>query len=150
MQVKEGEPPTELVIEDLTVGDGAEVTDPAQTVKVNYVGVACSTGVTFDSSYAGEPVEFPLEGVIPGWTEGLIGMKVGGQRLLGIPSELAYGSAGSPPAIAPDEALWFVVELLEVTDATTTDTAGAERDDRAVGDDGSADATTSTTAAAGN
>lgn len=125
--VVEGDPPTELVIEDLTVGTGDEITDPTQTVTVNYVGVACSTGVTFDSSYArGEPVEFPLDGVIPGWTQGLIGMKVGGQRLLGIPSELAYGAAGGGPDIAPDEALWFVVELEGIGASTPETTPGPD------------------------
>lgn len=140
--VKEGDAPTELVIEDLTVGTGEEITDPTQTVNVNYVGVACSTGETFDSSFArGEPVEFPLDGVIPGWTQGLIGMKVGGTRLLGIPSELAYGAAGSPPAIAPDEALWFVVTL-EGIGASTPDPST----ETTIAPDAAASSTTATTA----
>ncbi len=126
VDVRVGDAPTELVIEDLTVGTGEEITDPAETVKVNYVGVACSTGETFDSSFArGEPIEFPLDGVIPGWTQGLMGMKVGGTRLLGIPGDLAYGAAGSPPAIAPDEALWFVVQLEGIGASTPDTTAGA-------------------------
>ncbi|MDZ4828313.1 MAG: FKBP-type peptidyl-prolyl cis-trans isomerase [Actinomycetota bacterium] len=112
--VQEGPAPTELVIEDLVAGDGTEVT-PGATVTVDYIGVACSTGVIFDDSYSrGEPISFGLNQVIPGWSEGLVGMKVGGRRLLGIPSDLAYGEAGSPPVIAPNEPLWFVVELHEV------------------------------------
>lgn len=110
--VQEGPPPAELVIEDLKEGDGEAVPEGA-TVTVNYIGASCSTGVIFDDSYSrGEPATFPLSGVISGWTEGIPGMKVGGQRLLGIPSEQAYGPAGRPPDIMGDEALWFVVELV--------------------------------------
>lgn len=112
--VKVGPPPTALVSEDLKPGDGAEVT-AINTLSVNYIGVSCSTGKIFDSSYSrGEPASFPLSNVIQGWQEGLTGMKVGGQRLLGIPSDLAYGAQGRP-GIAPDEALWFVVEVLSAT-----------------------------------
>ncbi len=112
--VQEGPAPTELVVEDLVAGDGTEVATGA-TVTVDYIGVACSTGAIFDDSYSrGEPISFGLDQVIPGWSEGLVGMKVGGTRLLGIPSEMAYGDAGSPPVIGPGEALWFVVELHEV------------------------------------
>jgi peptidylprolyl isomerase len=110
--VKVGPPPTTLVKEDLKVGTGAEATAGA-TVTVNYIGVSCSTGAIFDASYGREPATFPLSGVIPGWQEGIPGMKVGGTRLLGIPPAQAYGANGSPPDIAPDETLWFVVELLE-------------------------------------
>ncbi len=110
--VKVGPPPTALVTEDLKVGNGA-VVKPGATVKVDYIGVSCSTGKIFDSSYKnGQPAEFPLSGVIKGWTDGIPGMKVGGQRLLGIPSDQAYGSQGRPPTIAPAEALWFVVSVL--------------------------------------
>ena len=112
--VKAGPPPTALVKEDLKVGTGAAVT-PTSTVTVNYIGVACSSGKVFDSSYArGQPATIPLTQVIQGWKDGLPGMNVGGQRLLGIPSEQAYGENGVPPYVAPDEALWFVVEVLEV------------------------------------
>jgi peptidylprolyl isomerase len=113
--VKVGPPPTQLVIEDITPGTGAEVT-ASSTVVADYVGVSCSTGKVFDSSYSrGQPAPFALSEVIPGWQKGLPGMKVGGTRLLGIPAELAYGS--SPPAgsgIAPDEPLWFVVQLKDL------------------------------------
>ncbi|MDQ1508480.1 MAG: hypothetical protein QOG50_324 [Actinomycetota bacterium] len=110
--VKVGPPPTTLVKQDLKPGTGA-VVKPGATVTVNYIGVACSTGKIFDSSYkTGKPATFPLSGVIKGWTEGIPGMKVGGERLLGIPPDLGYGSHGSPPTIAPDQTLWFVVSVI--------------------------------------
>jgi peptidylprolyl isomerase len=109
-----GPAPTKLVIEDLTPGTGAAAT-AASTVTVDYIGVACSTGKVFDASYStGQPVSFGLNQVIPGWSQGLVGMQVGGTRLLGIPSDLAYGSQSPTPDIAPDEALWFVVQLKAV------------------------------------
>jgi peptidylprolyl isomerase len=78
--------------------------------------VSCSTGKIFDSSYKnGAPAKFPLAQVIPGWQQGLVGMKAGGERLLGIPPQDAYGSDGRPPTIAPDETLWFVVDVLGVS-----------------------------------
>jgi peptidylprolyl isomerase len=112
----EGEPPTELVVEDLVEGDGAEATEGA-TVTAHYVGVACSTGEQFDSSWdRGAPTEFPLDGVIPGWQEGIPGMQVGGRRLLVIPPELAYGEDPPPGSgLAPGETLVFVVDLVEVS-----------------------------------
>lgn len=112
-----GAPPTELVSEDIVVGTGATV-EASSTVTVDYIGVACSTGKIFDESYGSEPVTFPLDQVIPGWSQGLPGMKVGGTRLLGIPADLAYGSEGYQPDIAPDEALWFVVQLTNVQTST--------------------------------
>jgi peptidylprolyl isomerase len=115
--VKVGPPPTELIKEDLKEGTGA-VVNPGDTVTVNYIGVACSTGKIFDSSYSrNQTATFPLSGVIKGWTDGIPGMKVGGQRLLGIPSDQAYGPSGQPPDIAPDEALWFVVEVTDTKKA---------------------------------
>lgn len=117
-----GPPPTALVKEDLVVGTGATV-NPDDTVTANYIGVSCSTGKIFDSSYSrGQPSEFPLSNVIPGWTDGLPGMQIGGQRLLGIPPDLAYGTDGAPPDILPDETLWFVVEVV-ATGPTTPTTA---------------------------
>ena len=114
--VKVGPPPAQLVIQDLKVGSGATAT-PSATVSVNYIGVACSTGKIFDSSYtANQPATFPLSGVIKGWQDGIPGMKIGGQRLLGIPPAQAYGSQGHAP-IAPDETLWFVVELMGISAA---------------------------------
>ncbi len=112
-----GPPPAALVTKDVTVGTGADV--PAgSSVTVNYIGVACSTGTIFDFSYGKEPITFSLTGVIKGWTDGIPGMKVGGKRVLGIPAAQAYGAQGNPRAgIAPDEPLWFVVEVLEVKPA---------------------------------
>lgn len=109
--VQTGTPPTKLVTKDLKVGTGA-VVKAGQTLSVDYIGVSCSTGKIFDSSYSrGQPASFSLSGVIPGWQQGIPGMRVGGERLLGIPPKLAYGSTGQG-GIAPDETLWFVVHVL--------------------------------------
>jgi peptidylprolyl isomerase len=115
--VRVGAPPTELVTEDLKAGTGATV-GPDDTVTVNYIGVSCSSGKIFDSSYArNQPATFGLKQVIKGWTDGIPGMKVGGQRLLGIPPDQAYGAEGRPPTIAPNETLWFVVEVADTKPA---------------------------------
>ena len=103
----------ELGIADLVVGDGAEV-QPGDTVTVNYCGAGFDGLGVFDSSWSrGEPISFPLDGLIPGWQEGIPGMKVGGQRLLVIPGPLGYGDSGAP-GIAPNETLAFLIELLDV------------------------------------
>ena len=112
----EGEPPADLVIEDITVGDGPEA-QPGQYGNVHYVGVAHSTGREFDASYnRGEPFAFPLGGgkVIAGWDQGVAGMKVGGRRNLTIPPHLGYGARGAGGVIKPNETLIFVVDLLGV------------------------------------
>jgi len=84
------------------------------TVLVNYRGTTID-GVEFDSSYKrNEPIEFPLNGVIPGWTEGVQLIKEGGKIQLTIPANLAYGSAGAGGVIAPDSTLIFDIELLKV------------------------------------
>lgn len=111
-----GEPPTELQITDITVGDGDEAT-AGSTVSVHYVGVAFSTGDEFDASYnRGAPLDFPLGAgyVIQGWDQGVAGMKVGGRRQLVIPPHLGYGDRGAGGAIKPGETLIFVVDLLGV------------------------------------
>ncbi|HMJ77540.1 MAG TPA: FKBP-type peptidyl-prolyl cis-trans isomerase [Iamia sp.] len=111
-----GPPPTELVIEDEVVGDGA-VAAEGDAVTVDYVGVSCSTGEVFDASYrSGQAATFDLTpgSLIEGFATGVEGMAVGGRRLVVIPSDLAYGAEGSPPAIAPDETLIFVIDLREV------------------------------------
>ena len=111
-----GEPPTELIVKDITEGDGAAA-EPTSTVTAHYVGVGWSSGKQFDASWdnGGQPVSFPLNQVIPGWTEGIPGQKVGGRRLLIIPGEMAYG-ANPPPSsgIGPNETLVFVVDLTAV------------------------------------
>lgn len=112
--VKVGPPPLQLLKEDLKAGTGA-IVKPNDTVTVNYIGATCTTGKIFDSSYSrNQPATLALNQVIKGWTDGIPGMKIGGQRLLGIPAGQAYGAQGRPPTIGPNEPLWFVVE---VTDA---------------------------------
>ncbi|GAA1746121.1 FKBP-type peptidyl-prolyl cis-trans isomerase [Nostocoides vanveenii] len=112
----EGEAPADLVIEDITVGDGAEA-KAGSTVRAHYVGVAHSTGEEFDASWnRGAPLDFRLGvgQVIPGWDQGIAGMKVGGRRKLTIPAHLAYGNRGAAGAIKPGETLIFVVDLVDV------------------------------------
>jgi len=111
-----GEPPTELQVTDINVGDGAEAA-AGQTAVVHYVGVAFSSGEEFDASWSrGEPFAFPLGGgrVIAGWDQGVVGMKVGGRRRLVIPPHLGYGDRGAGAAIPPGETLIFVVDLLDL------------------------------------
>jgi len=112
--VPTGPAPTKLVTKDLIVGTGAEA-KAGQTVTVNYVGVLYKGGKEFDASWKrSEPFSFALgKGqVIPGWDQGVAGMKVGGRRELIIPSALAYGVKGSPPTIPANAPLVFVVDLL--------------------------------------
>lgn len=111
------EPPAELVITDVTVGDGDEAT-AGSAVSVHYVGVAHSTGEEFDASYnRGAPLQFRLGvgQVIQGWDTGVQGMKVGGRRQLVIPPHLGYGDRGAGGVIKPGETLIFVVDLLGVS-----------------------------------
>jgi peptidylprolyl isomerase len=104
---------TGLKYQDLKVGDGASP-KPNQTVSVHYIG-RLENGTEFNNSYKmGKPIEFNLGEVIPGWKEGLQTMKVGGKRRLWIPSKLAYGATGRPPAIPPNSNLDFDIELLGI------------------------------------
>jgi peptidylprolyl isomerase len=108
----EGPAPTELVIEDIVVGDGAEAT-PGATVEVHYLGVEYETGEEFDSSWGrGDTITFPLNGLIAGWQEGIPGMKAGGRRKLTIPPHLAYGPAGGH--FLGGKTLVFVIDLISV------------------------------------
>ncbi len=111
-----GTPPADLVIEDITIGDGQEV-QPGQWATVHYVGVSFDSGAEFDASWnRGAPFSFPLGGgrVIDGWDQGVVGMKVGGRRKLVIPPHLAYGNRGAGNAVKPGETLVFVVDLVGV------------------------------------
>lgn len=116
VNVPKGAPPKKLEIKELEKGSGAEAKS-GDEVTVQYLGVDYKNGKEFDSSWSrNEPFPFTLGvgEVIPGWDKGVIGMKEGGRRELIIPPELAYGEAGAPPAIGPNETLVFVIDLLEV------------------------------------
>jgi len=115
-QLSAAPPAAALVVTDDVVGTGDEVTAGA-TVTAHYVGVSASTGDQFDASWdRGAPISFPLNGVIQGWSEGLVGMKVGGRRTLVIPGDMAYGANPPPGAgIAPNETLVFTVDLVDVS-----------------------------------
>jgi peptidylprolyl isomerase len=114
--IPDADPPADLVIEDVVVGEGDEAT-AGSDVEVHYVGVAWSNGEQFDASWdRGETFTFSLGGgqVIEGWDTGVQGMRVGGQRRLTLPPHLAYGSRGAGGVIAPNETLVFVVDLVGV------------------------------------
>ena len=116
MNVPKGSPPSKLVTKDLITGTGATAT-AGKTVTVNYVGVLYKGGKQFDSSWQrNQPFTTALSqgSVIPGWVQGINGMKVGGRRELIIPPSLGYGAKGSPPTIPANSTLVFVVDLLKV------------------------------------
>ena len=105
--------PSGVVYKELKAGTGA-MPKASDTVKVNYRGTL-TTGTEFDSSFKrGEPATFPLNGVIPCWTEGVQKMKVGGKAQLVCPAKVAYGEQGSPPTIPPNATLVFEIELLGI------------------------------------
>ena len=111
-----GEPPTDLVMEDLIEGEG-QVAAAGMQVSVDYAGISWSNGREFDASWnRGQQFSFGLGGgqVIPGWDQGVQGMKVGGRRRLTIPPAMAYGSSGAGGVIGPNETLIFVVDLRSV------------------------------------
>jgi peptidylprolyl isomerase len=114
--VPSGPPPKKLEIKEIENGTGPTA-KAGDEVTVQYVGVGYDSKEEFDSSWSrNEPFSFALGAgqVIPGWDKGVAGMKVGGRRELIIPSNLAYGPQGSPPAIGPNETLIFVIDLLAV------------------------------------
>ena len=103
--------------QDLIVGKGARAKS-GDTVSVQYVGVLFKNGKEFDSSWEGkkepgQPFQFTIGGgqVIPGWDQGVAGMREGGRRKLIIPADLAYGAQGYPPDIPPNAALIFDIDL---------------------------------------
>jgi peptidylprolyl isomerase len=111
-----GDPPTELVVQDLIVGKGKRA-KAGDMVTVQYVGVLFSNGKQFDASWQGSRpgpgFDFPLGAgqVIPGWDQGVVGMREGGRRKLIIPPDLAYGTQGFPPDIPANAALIFDIDL---------------------------------------
>jgi FKBP-type peptidyl-prolyl cis-trans isomerase len=113
-----GTPPKKLVVKDLITGTGPAVTSPSQTVTIAYVGALYANGKVFDSSWKDVPsthvISQPASGFVPGFEQGLLGMKVGGRRELIIPASLAYGNKkqGSIPA---NSALIFIVDLHAVS-----------------------------------
>jgi peptidylprolyl isomerase len=108
-----GKPPTTLVTEDIIKGSGTEVL-ATSTLTVQYTLMAWSSGKIVESSWdSAGPATFALSGVIPGWQQGMPGMKVGGRRLLVIPPSLGYGAQGSGP-IGANETLVFVVDVVGV------------------------------------
>ncbi len=111
VEFPEGPAPTELVIEDLVEGDGAEA-QVGGTVNVHYLGVDYESGDEFDSSWSrGQSVEFPLAMLVKGWQLGIPGMKVGGRRKLTVPPALAYGEAGVGHPLS-GRTLIFIIDLL--------------------------------------
>jgi peptidylprolyl isomerase len=111
-----GAAPRKLKVKDVVVGTGATA-KAGSTVTTQYVGVLYRGGHEFDASWGrGQPFAFLLGSgmVIRGWDRGIAGMKVGGRRILVVPARLAYGAAGSPPAIPANATLVFVVDLKQV------------------------------------
>jgi len=109
-------PSYQLELEDIIDGDGDEAVS-GRIVEVHYVGVSWQTGQQFDASWdRGQAFKFALgkAQVIPGWDQGVTGMKVGGRRRITIPPMLAYGKRGAGNVIGPDETLVFVVDLIAV------------------------------------
>lgn len=113
----DGAPPAGLVTDDLVEGDGPEAHD-GDSIDVHYYGVSWARQEAFDSSFGRTSFTLTLGAgqVIRGWEQGLVGMKVGGRRLLIIPPELGYGDRGAGESIPPGDTLVFVVDLLSVED----------------------------------
>ena len=112
-----GPAPTKLVTKDLIVGTGATAA-AGDSITVNYVGALYNTGKIFDASWTRHQTfstTLSSGNVIPGWVQGLTGMKVGGRLELIIPPSLGYGKAGQPPTIPPNSTLVFVVDLLSAS-----------------------------------
>jgi peptidylprolyl isomerase len=111
----QGDPPTQLVIKDIVKGTGPKA-KPGDTLTMQYVGNSWSTGEQFDASWdRGQAFPFQLGAgmVIPGWDQGMVGMRKGGRRLLIIPPDMGYGPQGAGP-IGPNETLVFAVDLEKI------------------------------------
>jgi peptidylprolyl isomerase len=112
-----GSAPSTLKAETLIEGSGPAIKN-GQQATVQYVGVLFKNGKEFDASWGKgkKPFQFTLGGnqVIPGWDQGVLGMKVGERRRLTIPAALAYGAQGSPPKIGPNEPLIFDIDLTKI------------------------------------
>jgi peptidylprolyl isomerase len=117
VDVPSDQPPSyQLELDDVTPGEGEEAV-AGKVVEVHYVGVSWQTGREFDASWnRGDTFKFKLGAgqVIPGWDQGVAGMRVGGRRRITIPPDLAYGKRGAGGVIGPDETLVFVVDLVDV------------------------------------
>jgi peptidylprolyl isomerase len=155
IEVPEGEAPEDLVIETLTEGEGREVAD-GDSVQVQYSGALLSDGTEFDTSWddlTPLPVTVGAQSVIPGFDEGLVGMKVGERRMLTIPADQAYGEEGSGESIPPNSDLIFVIDLVQICfpdpDAATTTTA-AEGGDESTTTAAEGEDTTTTAAEGGD
>lgn len=110
-----GAPPTALTGQDLVAGTGTAATATSSQVTVQYVGAFFTDGKVFDASWTrNAPATFPLNGVVPGFRDAIIGMKIGGRREVVIPPALGYGADGQPPTIPGNSTLVFVIDLLAV------------------------------------
>lgn len=111
-----GQPPAKLAIQDVVKGHGDPVRSTNEVLTIDYVGASYSTGSEFDSSWSrNAPSVYPLTTYIPGWQQGILGMKTGGRRVLIIPPDLGYGDSPQPGSgIAPGETLIFVVDLRKI------------------------------------
>tara|TARA_Y100001960_G_scaffold305810_1_gene360318 strand:- start:6389 stop:7183 length:795 start_codon:yes stop_codon:yes gene_type:complete len=135
--------PSDLVIDDVVPGSG-EVVGAGDLIEVKYVGVLLENGAEFDASWNRNQTFFVPIGVgavIPGWDQGLVGMREGGRRLLVIPSDLGYGAAGAGAAVPPNATLLFAVDLVGIVNVPvpsipSVDAVGAdlEVEDLLVGD----------------
>jgi peptidylprolyl isomerase len=117
VQVPDGKPPAKLEQTDLVPGTGPAA-KTGDKIKVKYVGLGWSTGQEFDASWdRGDTLDVDIGAgsVIPGWDQGLVGMKKGTRRVLVVPPNLAYGAQGQPPAIGPNETLVFVLDAVDIT-----------------------------------
>jgi peptidylprolyl isomerase len=112
-----GAPPKKLISKDVIKGTGPAITSPSQTVTVAYVGKVYKTGKVFDASWdhpGKAPLTAPLTNLIPGWQQGLIGMRVGGRRELIIPPSLAY-KGQAQAKIPANSTLVFVIDLHSIS-----------------------------------